>query len=232
MGVLFLPSSDAYVRSLLYLLYTLIKLYYTKTLSNQALSLAPNWILLLQRPTIPVSFRSAITFHLGGSSGILKDKVRMLEALVLCSPREHVCCCTLLTLRYACVNEWNALSEASEEPFFPVSALRFCGALIQLMAETCRGFTCQCQKAPSISFGDQPEMGKVCGPNSPFSVKLFGLWPFHNSLGIRSTNLIYQIIDFQGTCNQCCYCVLWLRSQTWIGSQEAPSLTRNRKFES
>ena len=28
-GVLFLPPSDAYVRSLLYLLYTLIKLHYT-----------------------------------------------------------------------------------------------------------------------------------------------------------------------------------------------------------
>ena len=31
-GVLFLPPSDAYVRSFLYLLYTLIKLYYTKAL--------------------------------------------------------------------------------------------------------------------------------------------------------------------------------------------------------
>ena len=31
--VLFLPPSDAYVRSFLYLLYTLIKLYYTKALS-------------------------------------------------------------------------------------------------------------------------------------------------------------------------------------------------------
>ena len=38
--VLFLPSSDAYVRSFLYLLYTLIKLYYTKALSDQVLSLA------------------------------------------------------------------------------------------------------------------------------------------------------------------------------------------------
>ena len=37
---LFLPPSDAYVRSFLYLLYTLIKLYYTKALSNQASSLA------------------------------------------------------------------------------------------------------------------------------------------------------------------------------------------------
>ena len=38
--VLFLPPSDAYVRSFLSLLYTLIKLYYTKALSNQASSLA------------------------------------------------------------------------------------------------------------------------------------------------------------------------------------------------
>ena len=41
-GVLFLPPSDAYVRSFLYLLSALIKLYYTKALSNQALSLAPD----------------------------------------------------------------------------------------------------------------------------------------------------------------------------------------------
>ena len=39
-GVLFLPLSDAYVKSFLYLLYTLIKLYYTKALSDQASSLA------------------------------------------------------------------------------------------------------------------------------------------------------------------------------------------------
>ena len=82
-GVLFLPPSDACVRSFLYLLCTLIKLYYTKALSDQASSLAPNWIILLQRPRIPVSFRgSTTTFHLGGSSGILQDKVRMLGALV------------------------------------------------------------------------------------------------------------------------------------------------------
>ena len=41
-GVLFMPSSDAYVRSFLYLLYTLIKLYDTKALSDQASSLAPD----------------------------------------------------------------------------------------------------------------------------------------------------------------------------------------------
>ena len=41
-GVLFLPPSDAYVRSFLSLLYTLIKLYHTKVLSDQASSLAPD----------------------------------------------------------------------------------------------------------------------------------------------------------------------------------------------
>ena len=41
-GVLFLPPSDVYVRSFLYLLYALIKLYHTKALSNQASSLAPD----------------------------------------------------------------------------------------------------------------------------------------------------------------------------------------------
>ena len=40
-GVLFLSPSSAYVRIFLYLLYTLIKLYYTKALSDQALSVAP-----------------------------------------------------------------------------------------------------------------------------------------------------------------------------------------------
>ena len=39
-GVLFLSTSDAYVRSFLCLLYTLIKPYYTKALSDQASSLA------------------------------------------------------------------------------------------------------------------------------------------------------------------------------------------------
>ena len=53
--VLFLPPSDAYVRSFLYLLYTLIKLYYTEALNDQASSLAPDWILLLRGPRILAS---------------------------------------------------------------------------------------------------------------------------------------------------------------------------------
>ena len=48
--------SDVYVRSFLYLFYTLIKLDYTKSSGNPASSLAPGWMLLLQRPRIPASF--------------------------------------------------------------------------------------------------------------------------------------------------------------------------------
>ena len=55
-GALFLPPSDVYVRSFLYVFYTLIKLYYTKALSNQASSLALYWIPLLRRPWISASF--------------------------------------------------------------------------------------------------------------------------------------------------------------------------------
>ena len=68
-GVLFLPPSDTYVRSFLYLLYTLIKLYYTKALRDQASSLAPHWILLLRGPRIPATW-----FHNNLSSwGLIRD---------------------------------------------------------------------------------------------------------------------------------------------------------------
>ena len=162
------------VRSFLYLLYTLVKLYCTKALSDPASSLALDWILLLRRPRTPASLRdSETTFHLGGLSRILQDKVRMLGALVLCSPSEHVFRCTLLTLQCGCVNEWNALREASEEscsavPRRPHTAYgrNLSGVYTDLPS----------QGAPNVSFGNQLEMGKACGQNSPFSVKLFSLF--------------------------------------------------------
>ena len=116
-GALFLPPSDAYVRS-----FFLSPLYFNKTLLHKSSEWSSfvsglDWIFLLWRPRILASLHgSATTFHLGGLSRILLDKVRMLGALVLCSPSEHVFCCTLLTLWCACVSEWNTLHEASEEP--------------------------------------------------------------------------------------------------------------------
>ena len=55
--VLFLPSSDAYVRSFLYLLYTLIKLYYTHTKK-----------ILIQNSSDKLTKRSTI-YELFGSLG-------------------------------------------------------------------------------------------------------------------------------------------------------------------
>ena len=218
--MLFLPPSDAYVRSFLFLLYTLIKLYYTKALRDQASSLAPDWILLLQGPRILVYSRhSTTTFHLGGSSGILQDKVRMLGALVICSLSEHVFCCGLLTLLCACVNEWQALREASKEPCSTVPrwshtayGRNLSGRYTDLPMP--RGTQCLLRE---LTRNGQSVWTELSFLNQTF----WSLWPFHNSLGIRSTNIIYWIIDFQWTCDLYCYCVLWLRSQTWIGSQES-----------
>ena len=203
MGVLFLPSSDTYVRSFLYLLYTLIKCCYTKDLSDPASSLAPDWICLLRRPRIPVSYHSATTFHLGDSSGILQDKVRMLVALVLCSPSEHILCCTSLTLSCACVNEWSTLLEASEEPCSvgPRRPHKAYGRnLSGVHTDLPMPVGIQCL------LWEPTRNGQSMWTELSFLGQTFrSLWPFHNSLGIRSTNLIYRIIGFQGTCNLRCY---------------------------
>ena len=197
-------------------------LYYTKALSNQALSLAPDWI-LLRRPRTPVSLRdSAITFHLEGSSSILQDKVRMLGALVLCSPSKHIFCCTLLTLWCACLNKWNAL---------------LCGSAVTsygLWQKPVGGLyrPANAKRHPTSPSGTDQKWAKRVDRTLLSWSNFQSLWPFHNFLEIRSTNLICHIIDFQGTCDLCCYCVLWLRSQIWIVSKEVPNLVRNWKFRS
>ena len=196
------------------------KILYTKALSDQALSLAPDWILLLRGPRIPVySCDSTTTFHLGGSSGILQDKVRILGALVLCSLSEHIFCCALLTLLCASVNEWHALHEASKEPCSVVTwwshrvyGRNLLGGYTHL--PMAGGTQCLLQEPTRNGQSVWTEL-------SFLGQTFWSFWPFHNSLGIRSPNLIYRIIDFQGTCDLYCYCVLWLRSQTWIGSQES-----------
>ena len=169
-------------------------------------------------------------FILGARPRILQDKVKMFGALVLCSPSEHVFCCTLLTLRCACVNEWNALRKASEEPcsvvlqWSPMAYDRnLSGVYTNLPLP--RGTQCLLWR-PTRN-------GQRMWTELSFLSQTFRtLWPFHNSLGIRSTNLICWIIDFQGTCDLCCYCVLLLSSQTWNSSQKVPSLAGNQKFGS
>ena len=90
--------------------------------------------------------RSA-AFHLGGSSGILQDKVRMLGALVLSSPSKHIFCCSLLTLLCAYVNEWHVLWETSEDPcsVVPWWLHMAYGRNMLLIIPTC-----QCQETPNL----------------------------------------------------------------------------------
>ena len=132
----------------------------------------------------------------------------MLGVLVLCSASEHVFCCTLLTLLCAYMNEWHALCEASEEPcsgvpWWPHTAYgrNLSGVCTDLRMP--RGTQCLL-RGPTRN-------GKIMWTELSFLGQTFwSLWPFHKPLGIRSTNLICQIIDFQGTCDLCCYCVLYL----------------------
>ena len=165
----------------------------------------------------PGVFRgSATTFHLGGSSGILQDKVRMLGALVHCSPSKHIFCCSLLSLLCAYVNEWHVLWEASEKPcsavpWWPHMAYgrNLLGNYTDLQMPRDTQPPCERRSKRWTKHVDWTLISR-----SNFQ----SLWPFHNFLGILTTNLICQIIDFQGTCDLCCYWVLWLRCQTWIGS--------------
>ena len=196
------------------------------------------WSILLSGPGLnfspeaknPIFHGSATTFHLRGSSGILQEKVRMLGALLLCSPSKHVFYCTLLTLRCACVNEWHALCEASVEtcsevPGWPHMAYGRNLSGVYTNPPMPRG-------TQHLLWGLTSNGQNVWTELSFLSQAFWSLWPFHNYFGIRGTNLICQIIDFQGTCDLRCYCVLLLRSQTWIGSQETLSLARNWKFGS
>ena len=143
----------------------------------------------------------------------------MLGALVLCSPSEHVFfCCTLLTLQCACVNEWHALCETSDEPCSAVSR-----CLIMTEGSPKKGslgrVLCQpanAKKHPVSLRGERPEMGEACELNFLFSFTFsWFLWPLIIAWGIIITNLICQIIDFQGNCDPCCYYVLLLRPHVW-----------------
>ena len=182
-----MPPSDVCVWSFLYPFNN--KTLLRKSSSNQALSLVPHWILLFWEPRIPVSFReSATTFHLGGLFGILQDKVRMLGALVLCSLIEHIFRCTILTLRCACVNEWHALHEESEEPcsavpWWPHTAYGRNLSAVYTNLPMPRG--------TQYLLRGLARNGQSMWTELSFLDETFqSLWTFHTSLGIRSTNLI------------------------------------------
>ena len=67
------------------------------------------------------------------------------------------------------------------------------------------------KRHPTSLQWEQPQMGRACAQISLSWSPFPGLSDhFITVWGIETTNLICQIIDFQGTCNRCCYCVLLL----------------------
>ena len=167
-GVPFLPPSDVCQKL------SLSPLYFNKTLlhkssegsslvSGPRLNCSP---LEAKNPGVFAWFSS----NLSSWGLILQDKVRMLGALVLCSPSKHVFCWTFLTLRCACVNKWHTPCKESEEPCFVVPQrphMAYGRNLSGVYTDL---------PMPRGTQWDQPEMGKACGLNSPFLVKLFGLF--------------------------------------------------------
>ena len=67
------------------------------------------------------------------------------------------------------------------------------------------------KRHPTSLQWEQPQMGRACAQISLSWSPFPGLSDhFITVWGIETTNLICQIIDFPGTCNRCCYCVLLL----------------------
>ena len=104
---LFLPPSDVYVRNFLYLLYTLKKLYYTKSLSNQASSLFPGWILLLWSPR--VLGLSCLSYNFSQGANVLISWLQSSFAVIL-EPKKlhcsHICCQDSKETKFS-IFKWN-----------------------------------------------------------------------------------------------------------------------------
>ena len=95
--------------------------------------------------------------------------------------------------------------------------LRFWGDLIRFMAETLSGdyTNLLMSRGTQCLLRGMARDGRSVWAELSFLGQTFqSLWPFHNFWELeQTTNLLCWIIDFQGTCDLCCYCVLLLRSQ-------------------
>ena len=161
------------------------------------------WSSLISGPRLnssPPEAKNPSVFCVGSnllSWGLIQDSSGQGKdawILVLCSSSEHVFCCTLLTLQCACVNEWHTLHEANEEPCSAVPRWPYMaygrnlsGVYTDLPMPG--GTQCLLWRLTRNGQSTWTEL-------SFLSQTFWSLWPFHNSLGIRSTNLICLIIDF------------------------------------
>ena len=114
--------------------------------------------------------------------GILQDKVRMLGALVPCSPSEHVFCCTLLTLWCACVNEWHALHKQVWSP--ACNSVVTSHGLWQIPVGGLYRLS-NAKRHPQLLWGTHQKWAKHVDWNLLFSQTFWSLGPFQNSLELE-----------------------------------------------
>ena len=179
--VLFLPPSDTYAICFLYLFYILIKLYYPKALSNQALSWAPDWIFLLWRPWILASLHgSATTFHLGGdSSGQDKDA---WSSSSLFSYRTHFL--LYFTNSMVCLCEWMTHPAQSTCGALPCGFMVTSHGLWQIRVAGLKLPT-NAKRQPWLIWGTHLKWANCVDWTLLFGQSFWCLWPFQNSLELE-----------------------------------------------
>ena len=147
----------------------------------------------------------------------------------------HLFCFTLLNLWCACVNEWHALHEASDEPS---SAVSWClvmttgspkkGSLVRDLYWPANGKT-----HSRFLLGERPKLptwakhvDQTFLSQSPFP----GLFDHFTVLwGIRSTNIICWIIDYVDLWFMLLLCTFTQTPNLVV--MEAPSLARSQKLQ-
>ena len=161
-----------------------MKLYYTKALSIQASSLAPDWILLLQRPKIPVSFCSATTFQLASS-------FHSLSLLLKLNP----------STRW--VRSWS-VNLVSASPLFSHSKSVLCGLQLQFdyssISTNWKNHHPLMQGASAGLGPDQGQLGRV----SLVKASCDAFWILWYTIGILITRSVGHGNVFSAACSCCC----------------------------
>ena len=171
-----------------------MKLYYTKTLSNQASSLAQDWILssrgqesqhLSQLSNNISSWRLIRDPSGQGKDTWSSSSLFSYQTLfLLYFTNSMLCFCVWSVKRDTCANQGLCPN------------LRFQGDLLQFMAETLSGdyTNLLMSRGTQCLLQGMARDGQSMWTELSFLRQAFpSLWPFHNFLGIRTANLIWKI---------------------------------------
>ena len=150
----------------------------------------------------------------------LQDKVRTLRALTsLLSQYAHFLLC--FTNSMVCLCEWMTCPAQSDEP---CSVVSWCLIMTEDSSQRAalsglytdlpipRDTQCPCERSGQRWAKNVKETFLSWSPFPNLFDHFVIAW------GIKTTNIICEIIDFKEICDPCCYCVLlilFLRSHVW-----------------